>query len=424
MTLGEGPILLLADEIEVDEQRRDHHRARQCRRDQGRSAAARGQHPVSRSRGPHRRHRQHHAAGARCVEAIYAELMSISGDLKDGLIEDSCVPGFAGEARVAASAARRIDGTRTEMDKAVYSPCPICAETDSSPLWQISASKVVHDEDTKEVVYKNAFFELFGVPVFYTPYFSHPDPSVDRKSGFISPSVGTDTELGFTLETPYYFDLAPNYDLTLAPIITSNEGVVLGGEFRHRVANGRYDLGGSITRGSEAENSNDDRSSRDEFRGHVVGDGRFALGGNWGWGYDLFVASDDTYLERYDFSDQDILENRLFTERISGRNYAAVNAYGFQGCAATTIRGSFHSSCRYSISNCRASRWSGDRGSFGQQPSGAHQNRRLGYAAFFRHRRLGTSLDWPARRSVPASAKPEGRLLRFERRSRYLVRRR
>lgn len=329
VTLGEGPILLLADEVEVDEERE--------------IVVARGN--VDVTRGDRRlladslRYLQIEdrieAVGNITLlepngQAIYADLMSISGDLKDGLIEEMRAR-LEGDARIAAESGRRVDGKRTEMDRAVYSPCPLCAESDSDPLWQIRASKVTHDEDEKEVVYNNAFLELFGVPVFYTPYFSHPDPSVKRKSGFISPSVGNDSELGFTLETPYYFALAPNYDLTLAPIFTTKEGVVLASEFRHRITNGIYDLGGSITRGSEAENDAEDQSSRDEFRGHLEGNGRFALGGGWGAGYDLFVASDDTYLERYDFSDQDILENRLYAEQIDGRNYAAINAYGFQG---------------------------------------------------------------------------------------------
>ncbi len=329
ITLGEGPILLLADEVEVDEERQTivAHGNVDITRGDRRLLADKVRYLETEDR--------IEAVGNVTLlepsgEAIYADLMSLSGDLKDGLIEQLRAR-LGGESRVVATSARRVDGTRTEMDQAVYSPCPICAEGDGDPLWQISASKVTHDEEASEIVYKHAFFELFGVPVFYTPYFSHPDPSIDRKSGFISPSAGTDPELGFTLETPYYFALAPNYDLTFAPIVTSKEGVVLASEFRHRVTNGRYDLAGSITRGSEAEADNDDQSSKDEFRGHVEGDGRFALGGGWGGGFDLFLASDDTYLERYNFSDQDILENRLYAERIDGRDYVAVNGYGFQG---------------------------------------------------------------------------------------------
>ena len=326
---GEGPVLLLADQVDVDE-------PRQIVTAIGDVEITRGERRLLADKVRYYQAEDRIEAIGNVTllepggEAIYAELLSVSGDLKDGIIEGLRAR-LDKDSRLAATTARRIDGARTEMDQAVYSPCPLCAESDSPPLWQISASRVIHDQEEKEITYNHAFFELYGVPVFYTPYFAHPDPSVKRKSGFISPSIGTDTELGFSLETPYYFALAPNYDLTLAPIFTTEEGVVLAGEYRHRLRNGRYDLGGSITRGSEAENDDADQATRDEFRGHVVGDGEFALGGGWGWGYDLFLASDDTYLERYDFSDLDILENRLFVQKIDGRNYFAANGYGFQG---------------------------------------------------------------------------------------------
>ncbi|MGI9485989.1 MAG: LPS-assembly protein LptD [Geminicoccaceae bacterium] len=334
---GEGPVLLLADKVNVDE-------PRQIVTAEGDVEITRGNRRLLADRVRYFQAEDRIEAIGNVTllepggEAIYAELMSVSGDMKDGIIEGLRAR-LDADSRLAATSAKRIDGTRTEMDQAVYSPCPLCAEGDSPPLWQISASKVTHDQEAKNVSYNNAFFELLGVPVLYTPYFSHPDPSVKRRSGFLSPSVGTDGELGFTLNTPYYFALAPNYDVTVEPIVTSKEGLVLAGEFRHRLHNGQYDIGGSLTRGSEAENSNRDEATRDEFRGHVVGNGDFALGGGWGWGYDLSLASDDTYLERYDFSDLDILENRLFVEKIDGRNYFAANSYGFQGLRETDDQG-------------------------------------------------------------------------------------
>ena len=334
---GQGPVLLLADKVNIDE-------PRQIVTAEGDVEITRGNRRLLADRVRYYQAEDRIEAIGNVTllepggEAIYAELMSVSGDMKDGIIEGLRAR-LDADSRLAATSAKRIDGTRTEMDQAVYSPCPLCEEGDDPPLWQISASKVIHDQETKNVTYNNAFFELFGVPVLYTPYFSHPDPSVKRRSGFLSPSIGTDGELGFTLNTPYYFALAPNYDVTVEPIITSKEGLVLAGEFRHRLHNGQYDIGGSLTRGSEAENSNRDEASRDEFRGHVVGNGDFALGGGWGWGYDLSLASDDTYLERYDFSDLDILENRLFVEKIDGRNYFAANGYGFQGLRETDDQG-------------------------------------------------------------------------------------
>ena len=333
----DGPVLLLADDVTVDEQR-------QIVTASGNVEITRGDRRLIADKVRYRQIEDDIEAIGNVTllepsgETIHADLLTISGDLKNGII-DGLRAKLDKNSRLAAAAGRRIDGSRLEMDKAVYSPCPLCAESEGDPLWQISASKVTHDQETKNVTYNHAFFELFGVPILYTPYFTHPDPTVKRRSGFISPSFGTDTQLGFTLETPYYFDLAPHYDLTLAPIFTTEEGVVLAGEYRRRLHHGRYELGGSITRASEAENDDDDQATREEFRGHVVGDGRFALGGGWGWGFDLFAASDDTYLSRYGFSDQDILENRLYAEKIDGRNYFGANSYGFQGLRSTDDQG-------------------------------------------------------------------------------------
>ena len=75
------------------------------------------------------------------------------------------------------------------------------------------------------------------MPVLYTPYFQHTDPAVKRKSGFLAPSFGSNSELGFLVETPYYFALAPNYDLTIAPIFTTKENAVMAAEYRHLLPN-------------------------------------------------------------------------------------------------------------------------------------------------------------------------------------------
>ena len=67
------------------------------------------------------------------------------------------------------------------MENVVYSPCDVCRSKD--PLWQIKARKVKHDAKNQDVYYNDAFIEVKGVPVFYTPFLSHPDPSVKRRSG-------------------------------------------------------------------------------------------------------------------------------------------------------------------------------------------------------------------------------------------------
>ena len=263
-------------------------------------------------------------------EVMFADFAEVSGEMKHGVIRNIRIL-LTDNSRIAANGAVRSGGNRTEMRKAVYSPCPICAEhPDESPLWQIKAIRVVHDQRRQEIEYTDAVFEFFGVPVAYTPYFSHPDPTVDRRSGFLAPSYGNRSQLGFTLETPYYFDIAPNRDATLAPIFTTDEGVVLSGEYRQRTGSGQFQLAGSITRPKQRGNFGEIVGGRD-IRGHVTGVGLFDIDRTWRWGFDVERSTDDTYLRRYGFNFEDTLTTNLFVEGFRGRNYAALNAYSFQG---------------------------------------------------------------------------------------------
>jgi len=326
---GDGPVLMIADRVHYDEA----------------EAVVTAEGGVEISRGGARlladrvrydqRADQLRAEGdvfllEREGEMFYADEVVLTGDLKNGVVQQLRVR-LSDDSLFAASQARRIDGTRVEMDKAVYSPCEICPESETPPLWQITASRVTHDREERTISYRNAFFEMLGVPVAYTPFFSHPDPTVERKSGFLSPSIGRDSQLGFTLETPYYWSLAPNYDVTLRPIFTTKENAALVAEYRHLLPRGSFDLTGSGTFASKAEATQTEEETGEEFRGHLEGEGRFGLGGGWVTGYDLLFASDDTYLDRYDFSNKSILNNRAFLQRVWDRNFVSISGYGFQG---------------------------------------------------------------------------------------------
>ena len=117
---------------------------------------------------------------------LFAEFMELTGDLKDGIIKNIRIR-LSDNSRIAATGGRRSAGTRTEMRNVVCSPCKDCAnQTADNPLWQLKAKKVIHDEKEKVIEYSDAFLEIFGVPVAYTPYFSHPDPTIKRKSGLRS----------------------------------------------------------------------------------------------------------------------------------------------------------------------------------------------------------------------------------------------
>lgn len=98
--------------------------------------------------------------------------------------------------------------------------------------WVVHASEMKLNKTTGQGATKNAWIEFKGTPVFYSPYLSF--PTDDRRlSGFLAPSFGNTQRAGFSLSTPYYWNIAPNYDATLRPRLLSKRGVVLGGNFRY-----------------------------------------------------------------------------------------------------------------------------------------------------------------------------------------------
>ena len=264
---------------------------------------------------------------------FFAERIELSDQLKNGFIR-----GFrallSDDSRMAANSVRRVDGNRTEMTRAVYSPCKICDEDmERPPLWRIRASKIVHDQEEQTINYRNARLEFFGIPVAYTPYFSHPDPTVDRKSGFLVPTYGRSTQIGTTIEVQYFLNLAPNRDVTLTPLLTSKEGPVMGGEFRQRTPNGRFQLNGSFTR-PDRRNEDNIKTGNKQWRSHIQANGDFDIDETWRWGFSGARSSDDTYLRRYNFNSSDTLTSNLFVEGFGGRSYASANAWAFQGLRA------------------------------------------------------------------------------------------
>ena len=266
-------------------------------------------------------------------EVLFADYLELSDEMREGVMRDIRIL-LSAETRIAANSARRTNGSRTEMNKAVFSPCKLCpVHPDEPPLWQIKAIKIVHDQQKQDVAYYDAWLEMFGIPLVYTPYFEHPDPTVKRRSGFLTPTYGSSSNLGIHLTTPYYWNISPHQDATLKPKFTSDEGVIWGSEYRERTQTGGYSLDGSLAYGDERDD-NGDKTGSQALRGHLFSNGRFQVDPIWNYGYQFEQASDDTYLSFYRLNSKDTLTTRPYIEGINGRNYASGNAYFFQGLEA------------------------------------------------------------------------------------------
>jgi LPS-assembly protein len=262
---------------------------------------------------------------------MFADHMELTDGMRNGFIKSVRML-LSDQSRIAAHQGRRRDGTVTELRKVVYSPCRICDDDPSRPpLWQIKAQRVTHDQNSKSIKYSHAFLELWGLPVAYTPYFSHPDPSVKRKSGFLAPTFGRSSDLGVMFSLPFYYDIAPHRDLTIAPAIMSREGPLVSAEYRERTRTGKYEFSGSITRVDDRDLDGDETGRGKETRGHIFANGAFDFGRDDSWGFDLAAVTDDTYLRRFKIGSLDTLTSRIFVEGHRGRTYASANAYHFRG---------------------------------------------------------------------------------------------
>jgi len=227
--------------------------------------------------------------------------------------------------------AERINDHITTLYEAVYTPCDCDLDADGEPVWQIKAAEVTHNEEEHRISYKGAQFELFGTPVFYTPILSHPDNQVKQKSGLLTPSFGYNSDLGAHIEQGYYWALGPDRDVTLGALVSSNDEPVGLLEYRQRFEHAALEFQGSLTNSSRTDDINNTSVEVDnEWRGHVFAEGRWDINEKWRSGFDIEYASDDQYLRQYDFRGQDVLENELYLERFSDRNYSAARLLAFQ----------------------------------------------------------------------------------------------
>ena len=131
-----------------------------------------------------------------------------------------------------------ITENKSYIEGGVFTTCK--KKGDKCPPWKLTAKKVIHDKEKQKITYENAKLYLYDYPVFYTPWFYHPDPTVKRQSGFLTPGITNSTLLGYGVNLPYYFALADNKDATVNPKIYVDENPVIQTEYRHVTKNSYF----------------------------------------------------------------------------------------------------------------------------------------------------------------------------------------
>ena len=237
---------------------------------------------------------------------VTADRAELSRDFDHGVLHQAV--GTVGKTTRVAADTLTYDRDRANVfDNVVYSPCKIC-ETLGAPLWQVRSIKITDDATTQTVSHEQPTFDIFGLPVASVPYLEHPSPGVRRRSGLLIPSITSDRNNGQGVRIPYFFDPAPDRDLTLTPTIYTGVLPLIDAEYRQRFDHLAVTGTGYLTQSDVVYHPG--QASEQATRGALAvrglgedGDARYA--------FDVMRATDDTFLRRYRITDARTLNSRF-----------------------------------------------------------------------------------------------------------------
>ena len=211
----------------------------------------------------------------------------------------------------------RTDSNINQINNAIYTPClQKNYITENCPGWKLSANKVVHDVEKQNIYYEGATLSILNVPVLYSPFFSHPDPSVKKRSGLLMPSISSDNNLGTTFSIPYFFNLSSNYDVTLTPSIQSKADDYYSINYRHLTKNHQFNIDTSIS----SDESNTGTKNHVFINGEVKNPfGKFD--------YKIQTSNNDTYLRKNYIAQETILTSGLNFTKEMDNSYLDFNSY-------------------------------------------------------------------------------------------------
>jgi LPS-assembly protein len=251
---------------------------------------------------------------------------------------------------IAAASVTRKSADLTELNQAIFTPCPVCAKN-PHPTWSIHASKVVEDKKRQIIYFRDAVIEIHGIPVFYAPALWEPDPDVKRKSGLLIPEVNISSLRGLSYEQPYLQVISPSEDLVISPQVNTKVNPFLNVDWRKEFYSGAIDVRAGYTYEQDFD-QNGDRLGNATSRSYILAKGLFAIDDTWDWGFTAERASDPLIFDRYSISDPFIerglyaaddrrLISQIFTTRQDSNSYISIAAIDVQGLRSTDINGTF-----------------------------------------------------------------------------------
>ncbi|MEM6726931.1 MAG: LPS-assembly protein LptD, partial [Pseudomonadota bacterium] len=247
-----------------------------------------------------------------------ADQAELSEGLQNGILRGARLV-LDQQLQVSAVEFQRVDGRYTQGFRVAATSCHVC-QNGRAPLWQIRARRIVHDAEERQLYFDDAQFQVLGVPIFYMPRMRLPDPTLERATGVLIPTVETSSLLGNGVTVPYFFVLGDHADLTLTPRITTRSRT-LDIRYRRAFRSGEIDWTSYVSK---------DEVTNDDFQFGVLADGRFDLARGFELAFDIETESRRGYLSDYDYSSKDRLDSAISLSRTRARDVSFIELVGLR----------------------------------------------------------------------------------------------
>ena len=247
---------------------------------------------------------------------ITADQASLDPKLENGILRGARLV-LDQQLQLAANQIDRIDGRYSQLYKVAATSCKVCGT--QSPLWEIRAKKVVHDEVAQQLYFTDAQFLIRGTPIFWLPRIRLPDPTLTRATGLLIPTLRTTDLLGTGIKIPYFIRISDHRDVTLTPYL-STETRTLQAQYRQAFMRGHLTIDAAIS----------EDTLKTGARSYLFADGTFDLGKGYGLTFDIESASDSAYLLDYGFSNKDRLDSAVTLLRVRDTDLTQANLTYYQ----------------------------------------------------------------------------------------------
>ena len=197
----------------------------------------------------------------------------------------------------------------TTVEEGIFTSCN---DDSDCPPWVITSKEIKHDKNKKQLIYKDAVLKVYNIPVLYFPKFFHPDPTVDRQSGFLKPSFNNSNVLGSSINIPYYYVISQNQDFTFRPTLFDDDVKMFQNEYRIKNKNSSLFLDFSYI-----DNFKSALTNKKNSISHIFANFDADLAWKNFTQSDLLVSikkvSNDTYLK--------IFDSNIYKNEVSPTNY-------------------------------------------------------------------------------------------------------